>query len=84
MTYRAACWKMNMKDDEMLMNENEMRMLRWIQGLSLREHNRNEEIREAATVQPIATHLMQKRLRRYGHVRRIYECHTTITVLDMV
>ena len=28
MTYRAACWKMNMKDDEMLMNENEMRMLR--------------------------------------------------------
>ena len=26
-------------------------------------HKRNEEIREAATVQPIATHLMQKRLR---------------------
>ena len=59
-------------------------MLRWIQGVSLREHKRNEEIRAAATVQPIATHLMQKRLRWYGHVRRRDESHTTRTVLDMV
>ena len=58
------------KKDEMLMNQTEMRMLRWIQGVSLREHKRNEEIREAATVQPIATYVMpiatyvmQKRLR---------------------
>ena len=70
MTHGAECWTMK-KKDEMLMNKTEMRMLRWIQGVSLREHNRNEEIREAATVQPISTHLMQKRLRRYGHVRRI-------------
>ena len=71
------------KKDEMLMNKTEMRMLRWIQGVSLREHKRNEEIREAATVQPIATHLMQKRLRWYGHVRRRDESHITRTVLDM-
>ena len=49
--------------DEMLMNKTEMRMLRWIRGVTMREHNRNEEIGEAATVQPITTHLMQKRLR---------------------
>ena len=42
------------KKDEMLMNHTEMIMLRWIQGVSLREHKRNEEIRAAATVQPIA------------------------------
>ena len=36
------------------MNNTGMRMLRRIQGVSLREHNENEEIREAATVQPIA------------------------------
>ena len=83
MTYGAECRTMTNKDD-MLMNKTEMRMLLWIQGVSLREHNINEEIREAATVQPIATHLTQKRLRRYGHVRRIDECHTTRTVLDMV
>ena len=72
------------KKDEMLMNKTEMRMLRWIQGVSLIEHKRNEEIREAATVQPIATHLMQKRLRWYGHVRHRYESHIISTVLDMV
>ena len=80
MTYGAECWKMK-KKDEVLMNKTEMRMLRWIQGVSLREHNRHEEIREAATVQPIATHLMQKRL--HGHVRRRDESHITRTVLDM-
>ena len=68
MTYGAECWTMK-KKDEMLMSKTEMRMLRWIQGISLREHKINEEIRAAATVQPIATHLMQKRLRWYGHVR---------------
>ena len=67
----------------MLMYKTEMRMLLWIQGVSLREHNRNEEIREAATVQLITTHLMQKRLRWYGHVRRRDESHITRTVLDM-
>ena len=74
----------NEKKDEMLMNKTELRMLRRVQGISLREHKRSEEIREAATVQPIATHLMQKRLRWYGHVRRRDERHTTRTVLDMV
>ena len=83
MTYGAECWTMK-KKDEMLMNKTEMRMLRWIQGVSLREHKRNEEIREAATVQPIATHLMQKRLGRYGHARRRDESYSTRTVLDMV
>ena len=55
----------------MLMNKTAVRLLRWVQGVSLIEHKRNEDIRVAATVQPIATHLLQKRLRWYGHVRRI-------------
>ena len=68
----------------MLVNKTEMRMLRWIQRVRLREHKRDGEIRAAATVEPIATHLMQKRLRWYAHVRRRYESHTTRTVMDMV
>ena len=68
----------------MLTNKTEMRMLRCIQGVSLREHNRNEDSREAATVQPITTHLMHKRLRWYGHVSRRDDSHITRTVLDMV
>ena len=47
------------KKDDMLMNKTELRMLLWIRGVSRREHKINEEIREAATVQPITTHLMQ-------------------------
>ena len=58
-------------------------MLRWMQGVRLIDHMRNEEIREAATVQPIATHLMQKRLRWYGHVIRRYDSPMTRTVLEM-
>ena len=83
MTYGAERWTMK-KKDEMLTNKTEMRMLRCIQGVSLILHRRNEDIRAATTVQPIATHLMQKRQRWYGHVRRRDESHTTITVLDMV
>ena len=52
MTYRAECWTMK-KKDEMLVNKTEMRMLRWIQGVSRRDHKINEEIWGAATVQPI-------------------------------
>ena len=60
-----------MKKDERLINKTEIRMLRWTQGVSLREHISNEEeMRKAATVQPITTRLMQKRPCWYGHVRR--------------
>ena len=36
MTYGAECWTMKKKDEMRLMNKKEMRMLRWIQGVSLR------------------------------------------------
>ena len=49
----------------------------------MRDRISNEEIREAATVQPITTHLMQKRLRWNGHVRRRDDSHMTRIVLDM-
>ena len=45
MTYGVECWIMK-TTDEMLMNKTEMRMLRRIQGVSLREHTRNEDIRK--------------------------------------
>ena len=51
--------------------------------IRLRDHLRNEEIRKEATVQRIATHLMQKRLRSYGHVRRRRDSHMPRALLDM-
>ena len=61
MIYGAESWTMK-KKDKRLMHNNEMRLLRWIQGVSLKDHIRNEEIGKAATVQPKTTHLMQQRL----------------------
>ena len=49
MTYGAECWT-NKEKDEILMNKTELRMVWWIQGVSLRDHIRIEEIRKAATV----------------------------------
>ena len=54
------------KKDEMLM-KTEMRMLQWIQGVSLRDH----EIKEAATVRLIATHLMQ-----FSATALVWRCKT--------
>ena len=56
----------------MLMNNTEMIMVRWMREVSLQDHVRNEDIRKEATVQPITTHLMQKQLPWYGHVRHVY------------
>ena len=50
---------------------------------SLIDQVRNEEMRKAATVQPVTTHLMQERLRWYGHERCRDDSHMTRTVLDM-
>ena len=44
-----------------LMCKTEMRMLRWVQGVSL-EQEHNLEIREAASVIPMDTHLTRRRL----------------------
>ena len=47
------------------------------------ERPRRDEIRTAAAVQPITTHLMQKRIRWCGHVRLRDGSHMTRTVLGM-
>ena len=40
---------------ERLMNMTEMSMLRWIQGVIMRDHTGSVETRKAATVQPNST-----------------------------
>ena len=56
MLYGAQCWAM-IKKEEHLLNKTEMRMLRWIQGISLKDHVRSEEIRKRLNVMPIVDHL---------------------------
>jgi len=48
----------------------EMRMLRYCLGISLEEHQRNEEITSRAKVMPIKDLMRKKRMQWYGHVFR--------------
>ena len=62
-------WALRKNEEDLLMRT-EMRMLRWIMGISLLEHYTNEEIRSSAGVVSIKEKLREARLRWYGHVRR--------------
>src|SRR6218665_3108991 len=48
----------------------EMRMLRWILGVSLRDRRRNEDLREVLGVACITDKVREARMRWYGHVMR--------------
>ena len=69
MTYGGECWPIR-KSDQRRINTTEMKMLRWMQGKTRKDHVRNTTIRENAHVQPINTFLTKKRLSWFGHVQR--------------
>ena len=69
MTYGGECWAIR-KCEHNQMNTTEMKMLRWIQGKTRKEHIRNVTIREKAHIKPINPFLMNKRLSWFGHVQR--------------
>ena len=50
---RLQTWPTSAKDDENR-TTTDLRMVRWVMGVSLLEHQRNEVISEEATVKPIA------------------------------
>ena len=57
----------NQKKEDHLLNKTEMRMLRWIQGISLKDHVRSEEIRNRLNVMLIVDQVTKRRLSWYGH-----------------
>ena len=63
----SECWAAGKKEEEM---RTEMRMLRWIAGVSRREMLRNEEIRERCGIVDIAEKMREARLRWFGHMER--------------
>ena len=57
--------------EERLPEAIEMRMLRWICGISLCEHHTNEDIRQCAKIASISVKAREARLRWLRHVMRI-------------
>jgi len=70
MMYGGEAWTLTRKEEELL-ERAEMRMLRWILGVSLRDRRRNEDIREVLGVACITDKVREARMRWYGHVMRM-------------
>jgi hypothetical protein len=69
MLYGHEIWPLTQTLEDRL-STTEMRMLRYIFNISLKEHRRNEEIRGEAGVVPINVLMRKRRLQWYGHVCR--------------
>ena len=69
MLYGHEIWPLTQRLEDRICTS-EMRMLRYIQGISLEEHLRNEEIREKAGIEAISIVMRKRRLQWYGHVCR--------------
>ena len=67
--YGAETWALRRKEEGIL-ERTEMRMLRWILGVSLMERIESEDIRKRAGVCKITDKARESRMRWYGHVVR--------------
>ena len=70
-------------DKEARLGVNEMRMLRWMCGVSRRDKIQNEHIRGTTRVVQASKKITEKRLKWYGHVRRMKEEHIVRRMLDV-
>ena len=61
-----------------------MRMLRWIKGISLKDHVRSEKIRAELGVAQIRDNLKEAQLRWFGHVKRSDSCIKTAYEMKMI
>ena len=70
MTYGSECWGLKKKDERKL-NTTEMRMIRMMLGVTLKDKLRNEEVRRRTTVTTNVVTIVERiKLRWYGHLQR--------------
>ncbi|XP_050519065.1 uncharacterized protein LOC126893156 [Diabrotica virgifera virgifera] len=74
MMHGTECWPVK-KKEEQRMHVAEMRMLRWMSGVTKKDKIRNEYIRESLGVAPIDAKMREHRLRWFGHVQRRDDNH---------
>jgi len=70
LSYGAECWAMKVEDVRRI-KSTEMRMLRMISGKTVRDKERNKEIRERTEVESINEHLREQCLRWFCHMERM-------------
>ena len=69
MLYGSETWPTKIEDIRK-MQRSEMRMLRWMTGVSLSERKSNECVRNMLAIDDIGEVMRQNRLRWFGHVER--------------
>ena len=67
--YGAETWSLR-KKEEGILERTEMRMVRWIAGISLLERRQSEDIRRMCGICNIKEKAREARLRYFGHVKR--------------
>ena len=82
--YGAETWATT-RGQEARLEVNEMRMLRWMCCVTRRDNIRNEHIRGTTRVVQLqaSKKIREKRLKWYGHVRRMKEEHIVRRMLDV-
>ena len=71
------------RGQEARLEVNEMRMLRWMCGVTRRDKIRNENIRGTTRLVQASKKITEKRLKWCGHVRRMKEEHIVRRRLDV-
>ena len=80
--YGAETWATT-RGQEARLEVNEMRMLRWMCGVTRRDKIRNEHIKGTTRVVQASKKITENRLKWYGHVRRMKEEHIVRRMLDV-
>ena len=82
MLYGAETWASKKAQEERL-NVTEMKMLRWMSGVTKVDRIRNERIRGTVKVIEISKKVQERRLQWYGHVMRRDEDYVGKRVMRM-
>jgi hypothetical protein len=80
--YGSECWATKVSDERRL-HVTEMRMLRWMYGVTRMDRIVNEYIRGSLKVALVTEKMRSNRLAWYGHVMRRDESHITKRVMSM-
>ena len=80
--YGADTWATT-KWQERRLDVNEMRMLRWMCGVTEKDKITNKRVRGSAYVAPLTKKITDKRLNWYGHVKRREEGQVLRGIVDV-
>ena len=80
--YGAECWTVRKKEEQIL-EKTEVRMLRRIKGVTLRDKVKSVDIRKELGVTSIQEKVREMRLHWYGHMQRMEENNEVRAVVDM-